>query len=352
MNVIFITRKWPPALGGMETYSKELVNKLKVLCSLKVLALSGKKNGEPPAAWRLALFMFSCVFNVCFAKRYDVYHIGDLVLWPLAIFAGLRNSSGSLVITAYGLDIVYGSRKGLMPWLYRNYLALGRRMLSDKVKIIAISNATADLCKDIGFKNIRVVPLGVSGEFSSPVERSRISEQYVLFVGRLVKRKGASWFSENVLPILDARVRMKVVGKVWDSEEFEALNRNEKVDYLGVVSDGQLKHLRSGSVAVLMPNIPSDGLDIEGFGLTALEAARDGGVLIASELEGITDAVIDRKTGFLLPSQCASSWVDKIGELVEWTDDDRKMFVREAQDVISNKFSWKAVAENTLKAYQ
>jgi glycosyltransferase involved in cell wall biosynthesis len=48
-----------------------------------------------------------------------------------------------------------------------------------------------------------------------------------------------------------------------------------------------------------MPNIPVSG-DMEGFGLTALEASASGSLVVASDLEGISDAIRDGKNGFLI----------------------------------------------------
>ncbi len=56
--------------------------------------------------------------------------------------------------------------------------------------------------------------------------------------------------------------------------------------------------------------------DEEGFGLVALEASIRGTYVLASGIEGITDAVIDGKNGTLLPSGDAAAWADKIKELL------------------------------------
>ena len=48
-GVLYVSRKWPPAVGGMETYSKEITTELGSRVPLQVIALPGRPDGKPPA---------------------------------------------------------------------------------------------------------------------------------------------------------------------------------------------------------------------------------------------------------------------------------------------------------------
>jgi phosphatidylinositol alpha-1,6-mannosyltransferase len=227
---------------------------------------------------------------------------------------------------------------------------LGVRLIGRHVRVIAISHETARLCRDAGFVHVAVVTLGVDAPLTPPPDNVS-PEEFVLFVGRLVRRKGAAWFVRNVLPLLPAGVRLVVVGKAWDDEELSAVRDSERVDYRQVVTSSDLRALRRGALAVVMPNIPSGGTDIEGFGLTAVEAGAEGGVLVAANLEGIVDAVVDEVTGFLLPTGDAPTWAAKIREIQAWDGSRRAAFIRACQSEIAARYSWPAVASRTLDAY-
>lgn len=54
---------------------------------------------------------------------------------------------------------------------------------------------------------------------------------------------------------------------------------------------------------------------MEGFGLVALEASILGKTVLASDIDGITDAVHNHKNGYLLASGNAVEWSEKIKEL-------------------------------------
>lgn len=334
----------------METYSVELTKQLSKVCDLSVRALPGHPDGKPPSLLSLTFFVMSSMIFIAMRRRYDVIHIGDLVLWPLGAVARIFQPSARLVVTAYGLDIVYGSRKGVLPRIYRFYLALGVKLAAKTMRVIAISNSTAELCRHAGFTNVEVVTLGVPSPKKQAAQPGDI-KPYVLFVGRLVTRKGAGWFAQNVLPLIDENIKMIVVGKRWDESEWQALSKNPRVEYRGVVTDEELIELRRSALVVLMPNIPTGGNDIEGFGLTALEAAVDGGILLASGIEGIVDAVIDGKTGWLLPSGDSVAWKNKIEEIMYWDPDKRTGFVTQARVAIAQFYSWERVARDTEKVY-
>ena len=347
-RVLFITRKWPPAVGGMETYSVELSRELALLCELTVLKLPGRRDGRPPSLAALSCFTLRSMAAIAVGRRFEVIHVGDLVLWPLAVVSRLFQRSADLAIAAHGTDIGFTRRDGVLPAIYRWYLTLGVRLCPGKMKVIANSRHTAEWCRTWGFTNVSAVPLGVSVSSEDDPASLEI-EPHVLFVGRLATRKGCGWFVENVLPLLPEGVNMMVVGPKWDDCEWHSICRNARVVYAGVIiSRSALRRLRRSALAVVVPNIPT-GQDFEGFGLTALEVAADGGVLLASGIEGIVDAVVDGETGFLLPALDAKAWAAKISEVSQWTYERRREFIQRAQGIVMSRFSWTRVAQSTLE---
>lgn len=352
-RVLFITRKWAPAVGGMETYAFKLTEALSFRTDLEIKTLAGRSDGTPPGMISLAVFVVRAAALLC-RRKVDVVHVGDLVLWPLALIARWVRSAPRIAMTAYGLDLIYGRRRGFLPWLYRHYLAAGVKFVGRSSRIIAISESTAALCREAGFSDVIVITLGVDipMPLTSLSAETSVGRPFVLFVGRLVRRKGVAWFAREVLPLLPESLQFVVVGKCWDEGEMSALQGSARIEYRDFVSSETLLALRREAVVVVMPNIRSDGLDVEGFGLTALEAAADGGVLLASAIEGIVDAVVDGVTGFLLPTKDAPRWAEKIDEIGAWSATERSMFVKGAKETIAKRFSWGAVADQTVDAYR
>jgi glycosyltransferase involved in cell wall biosynthesis len=61
----------------------------------------------------------------------------------------------------------------------------------------------------------------------------------------------------------------------------------------------------------IMPNITVPG-DVEGFGIVAIEAGSCGLPVIASNLQGIRDAVLDGQSGILVEERNANAYMTAI----------------------------------------
>jgi glycosyltransferase involved in cell wall biosynthesis len=347
-SLLFITRKWAPAVGGMEIYSREMAQEFRQICETKVLSLPGRTDGRPPSAIALcAFFVRTAWYLLEHAKDHDCVLFGDLVLAPLAVICRLSSSRIRTGVAIHGSDVAYHIRSGVRPKLYRAYLYLIALLRWSMDVVIANSAATAHQAERIGIRHARVVPLGVRlGDLSEkrPVGRS------ILFVGRIARRKGAAWFADEVLPGLPGDIRLLVAGTGWDKHEVARLRGNQRVTMLGPVFGSELGKLRSRSLVVVVPNIPMDGRDFEGFGLVALEGAADGGIVLAANLDGISSAIVDGKTGFLLPPQDAKSWQEKIRSILHWGDEQRASFIDAARSHLAGEFSWEATACKTMTA--
>lgn len=351
LRVLFITRKWPPAVGGMEVYSVELTKELATQVDLTTNILSGRKNGQPPTLLTLAWFFITQAIYLFRARnRFDVIHYGDLVQFPLAWFSHRLGRGCRQVISVHGTDIAYGIRKGWRSRFYQRFLSWMVANNSATDAVIANSQATARLCEKTGFKHVEVVNLGV--RLSEKPLSNEHPENYVLFVGRLVARKGVGWFIREVLPNLPEGLTLKVAGTVWDADEGAAL-QSPRVDFLGPVFGHDLLQQRRKALAVIMPNKPLwDGDFVEGFGLTALEAGADGAVLLASALDGIVDAVEDGVTGVLVEAGNKAAWVEAIENVSNWSPDYRASFLQNARQRIRERYNWHRVADQTISIYK
>ena len=355
-RVLFLTRKWPPAVGGMETYSRELATDLAPLVNLTVRALPGCSDGRPPSLLLLANFVLcSAIFLYWHKHDYDVVHLGDFALFPLAWWHALWAPQAVRLITVHGLDLLYANRAGFKPALYRLFVGWAQKRRRAVNHFIANSRHTAILCENAGFSPVGVVTLGVRPKtnMDSSMSDCLPNERYVLFVGRLVHRKGAKWFAENVLPQLPEDVKFYVVGKTWDLGEKQGISDNPRVCILGYLPDEQLRLVQRKACAIVMPNIKSeDSTDVEGFGLVALEAAMSGVPLVASDIEGIRDAVRHEETGFLVQAENVQAWVSQLSTILEWGLPVRRRFGDTAVESLKRYFSWSRVARETAELYR
>ena len=346
-SVLYITRKWPPAMGGMETYSVELVSELSQDAHVEVISLAGKPDGSPPS------FLALCGFAVhTFARTFrlkqvpDVVHIGDMASWPLALAGWLRRPSPTIVISAHGTDVSYHRRGGIKGNLYALYLKIGAKLLRHS-RVISNSAATAAAALENGWKTDAVIPLGTR---NTPQDGPAGIDPGLLFAGRLVERKGFRWFAENVLPLLPGDIGIKVAGTVWDEKEGLALE-DPRVTFLGPLPADQLNAAYRSALAVIIPNIEPKSGEFEGFGLVAPEAAVAGGVVIAARTGGLIEAVMDGETGFLVEAGSAEAWRDRLAEVAAWDTEKRDRFTTNASRAAQSHYDWRRVADEVMGVY-
>jgi glycosyltransferase involved in cell wall biosynthesis len=347
VSILFVTRKWAPAIGGMETYSYELTQALKLRAPTQVLALPGRDNGLPPKISSLFAFAVSTITRLLLQRQpADVVHIGDMAIWPLGLAARLRSRKSRIVLSAHGTDVSYPRRGGIRGGAYGLYLRLGAKLLHN-AKVIANSEATGNAAAENGWKNIDVIPLAT--DMAGP-EPTGSHGPDILFAGRLIELKGCAWFIHNVLPLVPNPIRLKVAGTVWDENECQALN-HPRVDYLGHLQKVALIDAYREALCVIVPNIKLVSGQFEGFGLVAVEAAAVGGLVLASRTGGLIHAVEDGVTGLLLPPANPQAWARTISDIGHWTDARRRAFLEKSMTYCRSYYCWDRVADDTYRLY-
>ena len=348
-KVLFVSRKWAPAMGGMETYSVELCRALEPHVALDRLVLSGREDGRPPALLALLGWGMRSALRLLTQRDVpDVVHLGDMAIWPLGYVARLRSARTRVVLSAHGTDVSFGMRPGLVGKLYGIYQRLGARLLR-RTRVMANSAATAEGAASLGWREITICPLATTWQGADSLPEG--PRRRLLYSGRILPLKGLRWFVEEVLPRLPEDIGLDVAGTVWDRAEAVALD-HPRVAYLGRLAPEDLGEAYASALAVVVPNTGLPAWQFEGFGLVALEAAAAGGVAVASDHGGLRDAVRSGETGFLLPVRDAGAWAKKIREVAAWSGAEREDFVSRSLLAVDRTYRWDRVAQQVLAAYR
>ncbi|MFA4996278.1 MAG: glycosyltransferase family 1 protein [Patescibacteria group bacterium] len=201
-------------------------------------------------------------------------------------------------------------------------------------------------------EKINVVPLAFDSniykKISKPKQILKVNSPYLIFVGRLEKRK-------NIINIIEAFVEFKkksktdhklvLVGKKgYGYDEIEAKineNKNFKKDIIttGYMSDQKLANLYALSDGLIFPSL------YEGFGLPILEAMACGIPVITSNIP--TSKEVAGDAAILVNPENVSEISEAINSIVF----DKKI----KQNLISKgkiqikRFSWNKTAKNILK---
>jgi len=212
---------------------------------------------------------------------------------------------------------------------------------------------------DIKEDRIKVIPFGSSLEvIDKNVEAYRYKrENKILFVGRLVERKGVEYlikaFKEIEKDFPDYKLHIVGEGPLKKSLEFlsKRLGIEDKVKFLGFISDKELVKEYLTSTLFVLPAIIDSRGDTEGLGVVLIEAMYFGLPVIASSVGGISDIVKDEYNGLLVREKNIEELAIAIKRLLE-NGKLRNEISRNAKDFIKTRFSWEKIINDFEKLYE
>lgn len=349
--ILFITRKHPPSVGGMQKLSQSLTKEVGRLTPTSTIYWGGSSLFVP----LFVVYAFlRALLTIPRSNHVKLIHLSDALLAPLGL--ALRTLLRvPVVVTVHGLDVTYQNRI---------YQAIIPRCLKRMDKIICVSSYTRTQCLRRGISPAlcEVIPNGVNmlefadGHSAQGLRNVQMAagsglkdRKILLTVGRLIERKGVVHFLTEVMPRILARrqdVTYLIVGEGPQRELIEtriaSLHLEAHVKLLGRVDNQTLHAAYYLTDLFVMPNIPVQN-DIEGFGLVALEAAAAGRYVVASRLDGIPEAIVPGQNGILLDPLDSEAYAETILTLLE-NDERRKALGRQAREFVRGRYSWDIVA--------
>lgn len=350
MQVLLISRAWPPVVGGIENHNHALGRWLPRHVALRVLANPRGKRALP---WFLP---WAALFVLVTSPRDEVLLLGDGVLACVGWLVKLLRPGKTVVCVVHGLDLTWRQPLYQRLWLQRFMPALdGLIAVSAETRRVAVAAGLA-------VASIEIIPNGVDcTAFDGEPDRAALArclgrpldgDIVLLTAGRLARRKGAAWFIRHVLPRLPAQVRYVLAGAGPDEpairENIAAAGVADRVHLLGKVDDQTRDLLLASADLFIQPNIAVPG-DMEGFGIAVLEAGASGLPVVASAIEGLLDAISPGDNGVLVRSGDADAWVEAVARLV---DDPaaRRALGQSAVAHVRRHHDWPVIAERYAKA--
>ncbi|CAN5763094.1 GDP-mannose-dependent alpha-(1-6)-phosphatidylinositol monomannoside mannosyltransferase [soil metagenome] len=289
------------------------------------------------------------------AGDFDVVH----VFWPVphGLFgmAAKRSGGPPLVSTFFGVELSW--LKGQLRLLRPVVRAIIRA--SDVVTVIS-SHTAAAVRQVVPGAAVRTIPFGAAldGDDSRAAPRVRQPGDpfQLLFVGRLVERKGVNILLEAVGALKDTRdLRLVVVGEGPERAALtvlaEGLGIADRVEFTGPITPDELRIRYSRCDAFVLPAVRDSKGDVEGLGVVLIEALLQGKPVIASASGGIVDIVRHGETGLLAPAGDSAGLAGAITIYM----DDPEFALRLANDGrahVLREFSWSTITDRLVEVYE
>jgi phosphatidylinositol alpha-1,6-mannosyltransferase len=362
LKILFISHSFPPIFGGVEQQNYHLSESLKKIAEVRVIANGKGKKWLPvflPVTFFKALFLMS---------KYDACLLGNGVLAPIGAVVKWFHPQKKFFCVVHGLDITFARKKGFLAQMYKS---INIPSLKKVDKLFMVGNHTIDEAEKIGINrnHCMFIPNGINfDELVVKSERADMekvlaadlaNKKVILRIGRFVKHKGVEWFIHNVMPKLPEEYILVAGGGIvstnaaGDKSYFPECQKavkdsglEKRVWLFGNIPEKDKLIFMNAADVYISPNIKVPG-SMEGFGITAIEGAACGRVVLASDLEGLKDAIKDGLNGFLIEHENAAAWVGKISEILA-DDDFRSTFGKKAQQYVRDNFTWERIAKMYL----
>jgi glycosyltransferase involved in cell wall biosynthesis len=278
---------------------------------------------------------------------FDIVHIH----WPFPhiIFGVLAKKFGRvrLFSSFYGVEIRWLKKK--FPFLIKPFSVL----MSKSDTVTAISNHTAQELKGIVEDPIHIIPFSAA----MAERQGKTSDmKRIIFVGRLVERKGVKYLIEafsraarsiphHLVIIGDGPERSRLQA---DAQRFGIADR---VRFTGMITDRDLQQYYQTCSFFVLPAVYDRKGDTEGLGVVLLEAMSYEKPVIASNVGGITDIVVDGENGLLVPAANIRALALAIEKMAQ-SKKLRSTLGRAARKTVDEKFNWDRIVRELIALYQ
>ena len=354
-RILLVTFDPPSNIGGIEGRVEGYVKELSRRGGrAEVLALAPEYKSGISMFWGARLYELSsrpaqvlrsllATERILVNRKLDSVFLisGAITLYGNALLAESRLMRRKTAVLFYGKDILQ-ARRGLLGRM----MMLASIVLSNTV--FTNSRFTASLLPPFAGRKQRVLYPSVDPRLGSAGLSGQRAGHRILFVGRLVKRKGAD-------DLIDAFQlvskdfpdwRLEIVGDGPERRRLERLvadlGLGGRVEFFGSLR-GRALYDRYGLCDVVA--MPSKRLrdDVEGFGTVFLEAGIFGKPSVGTFSGGIPESIVDGETGMLVREGDAR----QLGRALESLLSDpelRSKMGRKARERVLRDFTWQQSA--------
>ena len=350
--------RYAPASWEILTHEEGAPSKMASKPWLQLLAIPYIING-----------FFQCI-RICRKWRPDVIHAH----WPFPhayiALGAAKLYKIPLVLNFHGAELLLIRKKKWVKPLLK--FAIGQAQA-----IFANSSFTAGKIKALRNVDVEWSPYGTTLEGASlPLasaadaasatpssggtpqrpEPHAINNKFkILFVGRHIERKGICYLIEaaKYLPRDKFEIRIVGVGDLTEQlkQQAAAVNDGAEIIFTGKLSPEDLANEYKTANVFTLPAIVDHKGDTEGLGVVLIEAMELGLPIVASNVGGIPDVVVDGESGILVPEKDPVALADAF-KCLEADPTLIQKLLAGARKRIEECFTWDGIIERQIEVYK
>lgn len=296
-------------------------------------------------------------------KSVELLHCGNIRPVGYAVWWAAWRRRLPYLIYVNGGDLLR-EREKAKSWLKRKTAS---RIFGSAAGIVANSAWTASLATDVmrqvGVMSpppVAAIDLGTDPDHFHPGRdtgalRAKLGlgeAPMILTVARLVPHKGQDIGIRAVASLAREfpTLRYVLVGEGHDEARLrdlaDDLNVSDRVIFAGVLSDDEIAEAYATATVYLGLSRIDRGVNVEGFGISFVEAGASGTPSVGGDSGGVRAAVRDGVTGFVVTPDDVSAASIALRTLLGDTTR-RKAMGRAAREAVVEHYNWDRVARDT-----
>ncbi|MFA6321994.1 MAG: glycosyltransferase family 4 protein [Candidatus Buchananbacteria bacterium] len=351
-KIIVLAPIWP----GSETFDSR--QKFTIIRSARLNQIAKAKSGLFNLSSKFQLLgLIKDLLIIIKNHKIEFIQIGQVL--PLGSMALIlkRRTKIPFIFYAHGMDIT-------VPQKITRKKIIIKKIISKAKYIVANSYFTRNELAKLGADRDKVVVAypcaGLTSHHVSAQEIQNFTNQYelggkniILTVGRLVERKGHDLVIKSLPEILKKipNTIYLIAGDGPNKIKLQSLVSEKKlgsyVKFISSVSHDLLPVLYQISDVFVMPSRQLSNGDVEGFGTVYLEANLFGKPVIGGKSGGVTEAILDKKTGLLINPTSQTELINAVVSLL--TD---KSFAHrlgfQGMERAHHEFDWRAQTQKII----
>jgi glycosyltransferase involved in cell wall biosynthesis len=340
--------RYAPASWEMLTHEEGAPSKMANKPWLQLLAIPYIISG-----------FFKCI-KICRKWRPDIIHAH----WPFPhayiALGAAKLFKIPLVLNFHGAELLLiRKKKWVKPFL--------KFAISQAQAVFANSSFTAGKIKALRDVQIEWSPYGTTLETGARnAEPHPVQGKFkILFVGRHIERKGICYLIEaaKYLPRESFEIRIVGVGDLTEElktqaaaschperSETESKDLPAEIIFTGKLSPEALANEYKTANVFTLPAIVDSKGDTEGLGVVLIEAMELGLPIVASNVGGIPDVVVDGTSGILVPEKDPEALANAFKQLAADPELVKQLLVG-SQKRIAECFTWDGIIQRQIAVY-
>ena len=374
LNICMIAPEFPPNCAGIGYYvynlSKKLLElgndvtvisrgswkKVKIECFNNIKVHRVRFLPLPPIHVKIHGYFLNKFFsNTLIKNDFDIIHYHSPLVPPI-------NTNLPSIVTFHGCWKTESKMYDKITDIYSLYVRIFNKFFArdemnsikntDKITTVSYKVAN-DLSTfyEVDINEITVVRNGVDIHLFKPNHKINREEFSILYTGRLVYRKGlidlvkSAEYVCNEYPGASFILTGNGALRPTLEKMVQDLGLENNCSFLGFIAQDELiRHYQADTIYVLTSYY-------EGLPTTILEAMACGIPVVATDIPGTNDAVVDGETGILVPPKNPKALADGIIKLLG--DENLREKMGEAgRKRVEKEFSWDIVCKRVLNAYR